>query len=220
MTINADVMRNVLFDLAKRKPVFCSEMDFQLHLAWEMKERGFDLSLEFDPQCFDANAAIDILIHAPDRVAIELKYKTARLNCEVHGQPLRLKNQAAQDIARHDLFKDVWRLERVVGAGHAKRGFAIFLTNDGGYWRKGRNGTADERFRIFEGRSVSGGTHGWGPNTSKGTMRGREQAISVTHDYVFGWTDFAKVTGKNGEFRYLLVEVEASGRAGHLRVPA
>lgn len=215
MAIDADAIRGLLEVLAKKRPVFCSELDFQLHLAWEMKARGWDLSLEHDPQCFDANAAIDILIHTPERVAIELKYKTSRLECEICGTPLRLKDQAAQDIARYDFIKDIWRIETVVADARAKRGFAIFLTNDGGYWRKGKAGTADEMFRMFEGRVVAGGELRWGPKAGAGTMRRREKEILLTRDYALGWKDYSKFETKNGVFRYLLVEVEP----GPSRVP-
>jgi hypothetical protein len=207
MPIDASSISQLLASLASRRPVFCSEMDFQLHLAWEMKERGWDLSLEHDPDCFDANAAIDILVHAPERVAIELKYKTSLLHCEIHGQPLRLKNQAAQPVSRHAFIKDIWRIETVVGDGKAKRGFAIFLSNDSGYWREGKVGTIDEMFSMFDGRVVGGAELRWGPKASAGTMKGREKAISLTREYTFGWKDYSTFDKKNGVFRYLLVEV-------------
>jgi hypothetical protein len=220
MKVNAEEMMSLLKDLAIKKSFFCSEMDFQLHLAWEMKQRNWELALEYDPQCFDANAAIDILVHKPERVAIELKYKTALFTGEASGQSLTLKSQAAQDVARYDFHKDIWRIEQVVAKGQAECGFAIFLTNDGGYWREGRNGTADEMFRMFEGRSVSSGPLQWGPHTSDGTMRGREMAISLTRDYVFGWKEYADLRKKNGVFRYLIVEIKPStlpysGNPGH-----
>ena len=208
MSIDAQQILKLLGDLALQKPVFCSEMDFQLHLAWKMKEQGWELSLEYDPRCFEANAAIDIMIHKPHQVAIELKYKTALAEVKIHGQALTLKNQAAQDCGRYDFLKDIGRIEKVVSKGEAARGFAIFLTNDGGYWRAGKDGTVDAMFRMFEGRSVPGGDFQWGPHAGAGTMKGREKIISLTRDYVFGWRDYAKFETKNGVFRYLLVEVD------------
>lgn len=210
--INGDEIKRLLSDLATKKPVFCSEMDFQLHLAWEMKARGWEVSLEFDPQCFDANAAIDILIHKPERIAIELKYKTTHFEYSVHGHSLRLKDQAARDVARYDFVKDVWRIERVVSGAQADRGFAIFLTNDAGYWRTGRDGTADAMFHMFDGRSIGGAELRWGPKASDGTKKGREKAILLSRDYVFGWQDYFKLDGKGGHFRYLLVEVALNGQ--------
>jgi hypothetical protein len=208
MIINTAEITTLLTDLAAKKPVFCSEMDFQLHLAWAMKERKWEVSLEYDPFCFDANAAIDILVHKPERIAIELKYKTALFDGEVQGQRLRLKNQAAQTIARYDIVKDISRVERVVAEAQAERGFVILHTNDAGYWREGKDGTADAMFRMFDGRTLAGGELQWGPKASAGTIKGREKAISLTRDYLFGWREYSKFQMKNGEFRYLMVEVE------------
>jgi hypothetical protein len=63
-------------------------------------------------------------------------------------------------------------------------------------------------FRIHEGRSVTDRALIWGTQTSAGTMKGREEAISLTRDFSFGWKDYANVDGKNGLFRYLMVEVD------------
>ena len=210
MSIDASDIAELLTELAARGLVFCSEKDFQLHLAWAMKARGWDLSLEYDPQCFDANAAIDILVHNPKRVAIELKYKTAQFAAKVFGRSLTLKKHGAQDLARYDFLRDIWRIEHLVGKRQVECGFAIFLTNDSSYWRVGRSGTADEMFRVFDGRSVVGGMLQWGSQANQGTMRKREKPISLTHDYVFGWKDYWQQEQKNGVFRYLMVEIEPS----------
>lgn len=208
MKIDAKVIQNLLVSLAKDKHIFCSEMDFQLHLAWLMKKEGFELSLEYDPGCLDANAALDIMIWKPERVAVELKYKTALFQPTVFDYPLRLKNQGAQDIGRYDFFKDISRVERVVAERKAEKGFSILLTNDRSYWRTGRNGTADEMFRIYDGRTVKLGPYHWGSGASPGTKRGREKPITLIRDHVFGWNDYAKWEEKNGRFRFLVVDVE------------
>lgn len=208
MMISANTIQNLLQTLAARGQIFCSEMDFQLHLAWLMKESGFELSLEYDPKCFEANASLDIMIWKPEAVAVELKYKTLLLETEVGGRPLRLKNHGAQDIGRYDFFRDVSRVEQIVASGKASKGFAVFLTNDGGYWRSGRDGTAHEMFRMFDGRTVKNGSLKWGDNTGSGTMKGREKPISLIRDHVLGWKDYADFGKKNGAFRYLIVDVE------------
>ena len=173
-----------------------------------MKERGFELCLEYDPKCFEANASLDIMIWKPEAVAVELKYKTRLFETEVGGRPLHLKNHGAQDIGRYDFFKDVSRVEQIVASGKANKGFAVFLTNDGGYWRNGRDGTACEMFRMFDGRTLKSGSLKWGDNTGSGTMKGREKPISLIRDHVLGWKDYADFGKKNGVFRYLIVDVE------------
>ena len=208
MTINAATILGFLKSLADERRVFCSEMDFQIHFAWLMKEHGFDLSLEHDPGCFEANASLDIMIWKPERVAIELKYKTSRFEVETTGHSVHLKNHGAQDHGRYDFFKDVSRIEQIVATGKADKGFAVFLTNDGGYWRNGRDGTADAMFRMFEGRTVKSGSLKWAEHTGAGTMKGHEKPISLVRDYVLGWKDYMDFGKKNGLFRFLIVDVE------------
>lgn len=208
MQIDVNTIHNLLETLAAKKRVFCSEMDFQIHLAWLMKETGFELSLEYNPECFDANASVDIMIWKPERVVVELKYKTTHFKKDNDGHPLQLKNHSARDIGRYDFIKDITRVERVVSTGKAERGFAIFLTNDNGYWRPGRIGTADEMFHMSDGRMMKNGTFEWSPNTGDGTKRGREKNLTLIRDYVFGWKDYADFRVGNGLFRYLIVDVE------------
>lgn len=152
MTISANEIRTLLIALARKRQVFCSELDFQLHLAWEMKERGWEVLLEYDPQCFKTNAAINILVVKPERIAFELKYKTTSFQCDIDGEQMCLKQQAAQNIGHYELIKNLSRVKAVVASGRADRGFTIGLTNDASYWREGRRGTAAEMFRMFDGR--------------------------------------------------------------------
>ena len=208
MTISSNTIQTLLKTLAKG-PVFCSEMDFQLHLAWLMKENGFDVALEYDPRCFEGNASLDIMVWEPERVAVELKYKTIPFETVVKGRPLRLKNHGAQDIGRYDFFRDVSRVEQIVASGAANKGFAVFLTNDPGYWRSGRDGTVAEMFRMYEGRTIKSGSLKWSELTGAGTMKGREKPISLIRDHVLGWNEYASFDKKkNGVFRYLIVDVE------------
>ncbi len=197
---------SVLAALAVRQPVFHSEMDFQLHLAWEMKLLGCEVRLEYDPVCFDRNAAIDILVVKPELLALELKYKTRKFSCESMEHSFALKNQAAEAVSRHDFWKDVQRLEKVVRDGKAAWGCAIFLTNNSGYWQEGRDNPVDADFRMNEGRVVSGGLV-WSRLASAGTMKGREDSIVLRGRYDLHWSDYSTVAGANGVFRYLLVEV-------------
>ena len=62
--------------------------------------------------------------------AIELKYKTRQLLAPIGAELYSLKDQSAQDLSRYDFLDDVRRLERMMEAGRARRGFAVILTND------------------------------------------------------------------------------------------
>lgn len=66
------------------------------------------------------------------RSPVELKYLVAAFTGVVAGESYELPGQAAQDISRHDVVKDVVRLERLVAEGWADVGCAVTLTNDSG----------------------------------------------------------------------------------------
>lgn len=75
-------IHSLLAGLARKRPVFHSEADFQFALAWEIrKRRGFDVRLEFPPF---PNERMRLDIWVPELgTAIELKYLTRKLAVRV-----------------------------------------------------------------------------------------------------------------------------------------
>ena len=68
-----------------------------------------------------------------------------------------LPNQGAHDISRHDVVKDVARVERFVEDRVAHSGWAVALSNDSSYWRPGTKSVpVDAMFRVHEGRQLKG----------------------------------------------------------------
>jgi hypothetical protein len=66
------------------------------------------------------------------RTAIELKYLVAALHATVDGELFDLPSQSAQDISRHDVIKDITRVEALL----ADRGQILVLSNDRSYWQQ------------------------------------------------------------------------------------
>jgi hypothetical protein len=199
-------MVGLLESLAIKRPVFCSERDFQFHLAWEMKERGYDVRLEYDPLCFATNTAVDLFVLEPDTIAVELKFKTDTLRCTADGRPMHLKAHP-NDSGRYDFLKDIARLEAVVSSGRARRGFAVFLTNSRHYWQAQAGKTTFEELRLHEGRVLTG-RMGWTGSPSPGNIKGRETPISLSSSYELRWRDYSRISAeRNGELRYLLLEI-------------
>ena len=130
-------LRSLLRTLAPTRPVFHSERDFQHALAWALEEAGTCDAIRLE-RPFDfagKRMNVDLVARTGDRwVAAELKYVTRGLAIEFGGERFELKNQAAQDLARHDFWRDVVRLETLVAQGAASEGWAIFLTNDSTFW--------------------------------------------------------------------------------------
>ena|SRR5436189_3019592 len=112
---------------ATKRPVFNSEADFQLALAWEIQlaHPSARIRLEYRPAYLDRRGYLDIWV-ADDSwaAAIEFKYFTRALNVVVGGERFELMNRGPQDISRYDFVRDVARVESVVRAQPGVRGSA------------------------------------------------------------------------------------------------
>lgn len=194
----------ILAELAKSRPVFHSEADFQHALAWALHEEGAErIRLERYYEVIDGYLDLEAQVREL-RVAMELKYWTRLLEVEIEGEAFRLKNQAAQPISRYDYLKDVTRLEKLVADQKADIGYAIVLTNNPGYWRESGRDAIDLNFRLHQGRELQGKLT-WGERAGPGTTRGREAPIDLTGVYRADWSSYSEVAGMS--FRYLALEV-------------
>jgi len=205
-------LHKILKVLSKERPVFHSEADFQHALAWAIHEKYSDLKIRLEKRV-ELNSKkkyLDIFaFNHNKKVPIEVKYKTKNFETTVKKEKFNLKNQRARDLGRYDFIKDISRLEEASEKYHGGVGFAIFLTNDENYWKTSKNDetAADKDFRIPEGKTINGKLC-WKEGTSKGTMRGREEPITLNGKYDLEWKNYSNLEGKNGQFRYLLIEVK------------
>ena len=204
-------IHTVMAELAKTRPIFHSEADFQFALAWQIREMMPDsqIRLEFKP--FPSERLyLDIWIYNQE-TAVELKYLSRKIECEYNGEWFALREQGAQDIIRYDFLKDVERIESTVQSPVAKRGFGILLTNDPLYWDRTRSRKAnpiDADFHIYDGRVVTGEL-AWSDSAGEGTTKNRKQPINLSGSYNLDWRDYSEVTGTGSyrRFRYLVVAV-------------
>jgi hypothetical protein len=206
---------DVMLDLAKLRPIFHSEADFQHAVAWEIHRRlpNASVTLERPYRTSTSPLHLDMLIRfGGQALAVELKYKTAKLSYGGVDDHYTLLNQSAQDLGRYDFIKDIWRLEAITKAIPNCRGWAIILTNDSGYWNASkRSGTVDSEFRLSEGGTLRG-TRGWVAAASAGTMKNRERPIVLESTYGLSWHKYSEITApKNGHFRYVGLEVRNDG---------
>ena len=192
----------ILNSLAKRRPVFHSEADFQHAFAWEINlaRPNVNIRLEYPVPTESKPYHIDVRIENKDEiVAVELKYKTVPVEFVIDGEPFRLKSHSARDQGRYDFIKDIQRLEHVAHAaenGKKFTGYAILLTNDKSYWEKRDNpNTADAAFKIPDERTLNGHLN-WTENTSAGTKKNREKEIELSGSYKVEWKNY-KVEWKN-----------------------
>lgn len=212
------VIGDILSALAKQRPIFHSEADFQHAFAWEIHQRlpAASVRLELPVQVKNQSLHIDVWIAYNDEVlAVELKYKTRGLSIRVGNEKYHLKNQSAQDIGRYDFLRDIQRLEQL-GAQHQNfTGYAILLTNDSAYWAKPhRYKTVDADFRLHDGRKIEG-VLAWGEKASDGTKKNRERPIELQGKYRLRWTDYSRPSFDSyGEFRSLVVKIMYDIKSG------
>jgi len=194
-----------LKNLAARRPVFHSERDFQLALAWEIQsaDRQMRVYLETRPA---EGVHLDLACERPDLrsyTAIELKYLTRRWDGDVEGQEFHLKDQGAHDYGRYGVVKDVWRIETFTRLRPGSNGAVITLTNDERYWNPSTGSTAsDAAFRIGEGEVLEGARSWARPPASTE----RSGALDLSGRYRMLWSDFSSF-GEGGRLRQLVIEV-------------
>lgn len=206
-------MTGLMERLARVRPMFHSEADFQHALAWQIQTENptARVRLETRPE---RGMRLDILVGiGEERVAIELKYLVARFEGLVAGERFELPNQGAHDISRHDVVKDLVRVERFVADRVAESGWAVALSNDTNYWRPGtKSEPIDAMFRIHDGRQLQGMLE-WSPRAGLGTTKGRDKPLVLDRVYSCGWRDYSTVRARDGRplaLRYLAFEVGPS----------
>jgi hypothetical protein len=208
-TMPVEELHDVLNALSKVRPVFYSEADFQHALAWELHSRHVDAHIRLERQVLP-DLRLDLAFNLDEcMTAIELKYKTSRLNVLVGGEEFQLQNQAAEPPNRYLFVRDLVRVERLLSAGKATEGFVVFLTNNPRYWNPGLEQGLDisAAFRIHEGRRIAG-TLSWASSAATGTMGKHSAPLTLRGEYVANWSDYSRVEGHGpGVFRYLAVEV-------------
>lgn len=205
----------IMSEMARRRPVFCSEADLQHELAMELRLRQphKQIRLEY-PLGGDLRGAIDVLLLGERPFALELKYLCKGLVVEVNGERFTLRQQSAHDIRRHDVCKDVARMEAFVR--RTNHGAAVLVvSNDPAYWQpRRRTDTVDAAFDIAEAKELAG-TLQWGASAGAGTIRGRDVPLQLTGRYPLVWRDYSDLGVMAGRFRYLWIPVSAPGAEAH-----
>ena len=97
----------LMASLADRRKAFHSEADFQHALAWQIHEATPESQVRLEVSVIPVEAQrmfLDIWLPV-EGVAIELKYKTRRLELEQDDESFALRDQSAQDQGRYDFLR-------------------------------------------------------------------------------------------------------------------
>jgi hypothetical protein len=209
-------IETIVKELQKERQLFHSEADFQHALAWEIHRHHPSAAVRLETNLgLSQRALVDIWVKDGDtNYAIELKYKTSKLDVTCQGEEFHILNHGAQDIGRYDFIRDICRLESFVGTHPRTIGYALFLTNDENYWKRTKRlTTADAMFRLHDNCTLKGELR-WSAATGKGTMNGRENPLNLRGSYVVQWSDYSELEGKGPRtFRYVLLQVEREAAA-------
>jgi hypothetical protein len=207
---------DLIKSLARARPVFHSEADFQHSFAWELHRLYVTAEIRLERALHTTLGVLHIDIFClvgEQSYVFELKYKTRAAAVLVGEEAFVLQDHGAQPLGRYDVLKDVARVETVLSESHALGGYVVLLTNDSAYWSEPRNSMeTSAEFSLHDGRRISGELR-WAATASAGTKRNREQAIKLAGQYELQWQDYSQIKAQYySRFRYLVMEVK--GPAG------
>lgn len=196
-------IRTLMRRLARNRPAFHSEADFQLAFGRALEQEFWDyrvrLEYRIDP---NERRRVDITIF-DKKIVFELKYRTRSAQLEHLNERFSLPRQGGYPATRFKFLQDIGRIEAWRRDGKVRLGYAIFLTNDFQFWEpKPSGGFVDARFRLHDG-AVLEGLMGW---SEKSTRQDREDTVRLDGTYRLKWEDYSEPSATR--FRYLAVEVD------------
>ena len=209
---------SLMDSLREKRPIFHSEADFQHAFAWELHRQSPNASVRLERPVRIGRQALHLDIWVEDRgecFAVELKYKTHRLEVSSGSELFTLQNQSALPLGRYDFLKDIQRLEQVVAGEKNAVAYAVLLTNDSAFWvNPPQSLPVDPDCRLHEGRVLEG-TLQWGAGAGEGTKKGREEPLTLGGKYSLTWRQYSKVSDERYElFRYLAIKVVKTENRG------
>lgn len=194
------IVTEIMRRLAKSRPIFHSEADFQHALAVAIGKvyPNTMIRLGYPPRLLTSDTtvkgALDIWLE--DRhLAIELKYNPSRFKRSVNHEDYDLRHGKTHNY-RYDFVKDLKKLEELADSDRVKSCYAVLLTNDERLWSKSRKpSSVSSDFALV-------GTVG-------GKMKyhsGEREDITLRGEYELVWTPYSTVCGTL--FKYLCVRVK------------
>lgn len=221
-------VNKVMTELSKKTACFVSESHLQTSFVIEAAKQNekYEFYPEYTvyknklPKNFIKNigqgsARFDLVIvdkKSGDKTIIEFKYKTKEFfdNNHVLNFDIELTNQAAHNLTEYDIWKDISRIEHMVGSNKEyKNGFVIFITNDMLY-PNGRNLNAKygRAFSVENGQHKKG-TKIWNPTPPPKTVsKNRLGKLIIKNTYNFDYKKFSSFPeNKNGDFMSLIIEI-------------
>lgn len=175
-----DFFEKSILQLQNQRPIFHSEDDLKLALAFNIKLNNpeFEIRLERPVllEMIDRNgkkitvrAPIDIIVidNNGDSYPIELKYKTRKACINLNNENYILAEHGAQDVGRYSFRKDIYRIENYKSKNlNYKYGYVLILTNDNAYFEKNvfEKDNIDKHFSFHDGSLLNRFDLSWNYN--------------------------------------------------------
>ena len=199
-------LRQCIEELSKKRPLFHNEKDFQLELAWLIKEQDqeqkkYKVRLEcfFDDMENGKRSYVDIVVfdeQSKECALVELKYKTIAQSVEIDGEKYNLRNQVARDEGCYAVLSDLSRLEgklgEKIGAYTVKQIYSCILTNDNRYKKGFRKNTLFYNFGLENGRKIEADSDIkfiLNRKSFEDTCARRFHEIRLMHQYTVNWNE-------------------------------
>jgi len=213
--------------LRENKVLFFNERDFQIHLAFYLKQKDYDdVDVEYyvpykvfgDEYIWENELKIDIVVSKDGEYCpIELKYKTKSVKNEpalqrfgtnintmfdIGANDIKiLKNQSAQDLGMYNFWKDVKRVELVKEKfNNVKFGVCVFLTNDTVYKNSGK--PTSNNFLMSMGAGLHDRQRMWKDPASACARQNPEFTLSARYNI-----EWEQIEIENIGFNYTIIEI-------------
>ena len=136
-TLDKETLHNIMGALAKERPQFCSEADFQFALGWKIQKEFSRAEIRFEcPASLpdDPKARIDIIVNLGGAlVPIELKWKLKSHGAETDNREKMLRDIDRLASLRQEHLKDLC----LTGTpGTIQNRFVIWLSDNDRYWNE------------------------------------------------------------------------------------
>ena len=197
---------NFMLELAQVRPVFHSEDDFKFELGFLLGKKYDNVRLE-RPFYLNDNSKIELDIEVDGKIAIELKYKKSHFKQKIKDQWFDLSEDGQVTYSRHDIVKDAWRVKSLIDEKYHSIGFTIVLVNAREYWSSVKASNKDKQFELTENRKFINGEKLILSGTKN---KKRRDLIKINFDEEIKWIDYSTEEGKNGTFRFFVMDVNDS----------
>lgn len=223
-----DFLEKSIIELQNQRPIFHSEDDLKLALAFSIKKNNpeFEIRLERPVQLEMINrngeiitvrAPIDIIVIDTNGNAypIELKYKTKEAGINLNDENYILADHGAQDVGRYSFRKDIYRIENYKSKNlNYKYGYVLILTNDNKYFEQNvfETNRIDKHYSFHNGAKLNHFDLSWNFDKNDKTKEHWSYKkecfykLDLLNGYKIKWEDYSKV--KDTTFKYCLVKIE------------